>query len=214
MQHLRTLLSLILTNSEVRKLLSDFSTIGRDLLSITAQKAATLIAPDADKLAQVNEAGPKDKFVTEGGRTAGNNETPVLEARVPGTDATLKHHPRQDDDVMLRTENGERPVGEMARKGKEAVQDENEAHKRAGGSVDQDRMKQAGDRTGVDNGNARGSNGVEGVDTRDIRKQQEVGPDEEVEAKKQGLLGKMKDFRVSLHFHLVYALEFRAYGRL
>jgi Family of unknown function (DUF5923) len=210
-QHLRTLLSLILTNSEVRKLLSDFSTIGRDLLSITAQKAATLIAPDADKLSHVNEPGPKDQFVTEGGRTAGKHETPVPEARVPGTDATLKHHPRQDDDVMLRGENGrERPVGEMARKGKDAVQGEYEAQKSAGGPVDQDRAKEAGsgvtDRADVDNGNARGIIGDERVDKvkkeakgahADVKEHQESGEEEEAEAKKQGLFDRMKGFRVS-----------------
>jgi hypothetical protein len=37
-RHLRTILSLVLTNSEVRKLLSDFSLIGRDLLTRGASK--------------------------------------------------------------------------------------------------------------------------------------------------------------------------------
>lgn len=208
-RHLRTLLSLVLTNSEVRKLLSDFSTIGRDLLSIAAKEAAILIAPDADKLADANEPGPKDRFVTEGGRTAGKDETPVLEAQVPGTDATLKHHPRQDDDVKLRSENGtERPVGEMARKGKQAVEGEYEAQKSAGGTVDQDRVKEAGravvDRTDVDSENMRevaGSvdkvkQGVK-VINEDVREPQESGSEGETEGKKQGFLNKMKGYRVS-----------------
>lgn len=84
-RHLRTLLSLILTNSEVRKLLSDFSLIGRDLLAKTAAKAAENIAPDQDALARVDQTAPQDEFITEGGRTAAPNETPVLEARLPGT---------------------------------------------------------------------------------------------------------------------------------
>ncbi|KNZ77287.1 hypothetical protein J132_05945 [Termitomyces sp. J132] len=89
-RHLRTLLSLVLTNSEVRKLLSDFSLIGRDLLSTTLQKASSQIAPTRDELARVNEPGPENQFITEGGRPIGQGETPVLEARVPGTDATIK----------------------------------------------------------------------------------------------------------------------------
>jgi hypothetical protein len=224
-QHLRTLLSIVLTNSEVRKLLSDFSTIGRDLLSITAQKAATLIAPDAETLAKVNEPGPQDKFVTEGGRTARKGETPVLEARVPGTEATLKHHPRQDDDVMLRGEDGkERPVGEMARQGKDAVQGEYEAQTSAGGSVDQDKVKEAGkgvmDRADVDNGHGRGINGDERVDKakKEVngakangREHQESGSEEEAEAKKQGLLDRMKGFRVSF---LVFTGYMRGVSRI
>jgi hypothetical protein len=49
-KHLRTLLTLVLTNSEARKLLSDFSLIGRDLLAKGASKAATNIAPDQERL--------------------------------------------------------------------------------------------------------------------------------------------------------------------
>ncbi|KAF9457296.1 hypothetical protein BDZ94DRAFT_1326382 [Collybia nuda] len=112
-QHLRTLLSLVLTNSEVRKLLSDFSLIGRDLLAKTAQKAAGHIAPDPDALARVDESAPQDQFITEGGRVAGKNETPVLEARVPGTDVRMKQHPREGE-TKIRGEDGqERPAGQV-----------------------------------------------------------------------------------------------------
>lgn len=95
MTHLRTLLSLVLTNSEARKLLSDFSLIGRDLLSKGASKAAKNIAPHPDQLAQVDRAAPHDQFHTEGGRTIGPNDgTPVLEGRIPGTDTTVSQHPK------------------------------------------------------------------------------------------------------------------------
>ncbi|TEB21020.1 hypothetical protein FA13DRAFT_1643942 [Coprinellus micaceus] len=63
-KHLRTLLTLVLTNSEVRKLLSDFSVIGRDLLSIGASKASTLIAPPQHQLDRVDEPAPQDQFIT------------------------------------------------------------------------------------------------------------------------------------------------------
>lgn len=76
-QHLRTILSLILTNAEVRKLLSDFSVIGRDLFARGAMKAAEAARPDEERLRTVDDSAPNDRFHTEGGRVAGPNETPV-----------------------------------------------------------------------------------------------------------------------------------------
>lgn len=75
--HLRTLLSLILTNAEVRKLLSDFSVIGRDLFARGAIKAAEKARPDEERLRTVDDSAPADTFYTEGGRKAGPDETPV-----------------------------------------------------------------------------------------------------------------------------------------
>lgn len=76
-QHLRTLLTLIFTNAEVRKLLSDFSIIGRDLLARGAMKAAEMTRPDEERLRTVDDSAPNDTFHTEGGRRAGPDETPV-----------------------------------------------------------------------------------------------------------------------------------------
>ena len=75
--HLRTLLSLVMTNAEVRKLVADFSVIGRDLLARGAGKLAETARPDEARLAQVDDAAPSNQFVTEGGRVAGPDETPV-----------------------------------------------------------------------------------------------------------------------------------------
>ncbi|KAG5350862.1 hypothetical protein C0989_009009 [Termitomyces sp. Mn162] len=122
-RHLRTLLSLVLTNSEVRKLLSDFSLIGRDLLSTTLQKASSQIAPTRDELARVNEPGPENQFITEGGRPIGQGETPVLEARVPGTDATIKEGGGK---ARVKGEDGEeKGVGEI----RETLHDEKQKAK-------------------------------------------------------------------------------------
>jgi hypothetical protein len=45
----------------------------------------------------VDRAAPADQFHTEGGRTTGPNEgTPVLEARIPGTDKTVAQHPHDE----------------------------------------------------------------------------------------------------------------------
>ncbi|KAJ6451660.1 hypothetical protein C8R47DRAFT_300002 [Mycena vitilis] len=61
-QHLRTLLNLLLTNAEMRKLLTDAGTLGRDLLAKGAAKAAGTIAPDAEQLRLADEAAPQDAF--------------------------------------------------------------------------------------------------------------------------------------------------------
>jgi hypothetical protein len=112
-QHLRTLPSLVLTNSEVRKLLSRFSLIARNLFSMSAQKAAGHVASDPNSLARIGESAPQDEFITEGGRVAGPNETPVLEARVPGTDVRVKQYPRENKARIHGEDRRERPVGQV-----------------------------------------------------------------------------------------------------
>jgi len=124
-RHLRTLLSLVLTNSEVRKLLSDFSIVGRDLLAKGAVKAAEVIRPDEERLQRVDHPAPEKQFITEGGRAAGPDETPVLEARVPGTDTTVSQHPRDDPGAgtTVRTGDGQVRNGEQAvHEGRETAQ--------------------------------------------------------------------------------------------
>ncbi|KAH9851443.1 hypothetical protein C2E23DRAFT_732995 [Lenzites betulinus] len=96
-QHLRTLLSLVFTNAEVRKLFSDFGVIGRDLLARGAEKVAESARPDEQSLRSIDEPAPAHKFVTEGGRQVGPNETPAPEVQVPGTDVRVAHQPRSDD---------------------------------------------------------------------------------------------------------------------
>lgn len=120
---MRTLLHVVLTNSEARKLLSDFSVIGRDLLSKSASKAADMLAPDEEKLRRADETAPNDQFITEGGRPAGPGETPVLEARLPGTDKTVTQHP-DDTQPQIRTEDGtHRPLPDFREEGKQRVRD-------------------------------------------------------------------------------------------
>lgn len=108
-QHLRTILSLVLTNAEVRKLMSDFSLIGRDLLARGASKAATNLRPTDEQLRHVDESGPRDQFITEGGRVAGPNETPVPEVTIPGTHTTVAQHPHQPlgDGAKITTGDGD-----------------------------------------------------------------------------------------------------------
>ncbi|KAF9444701.1 hypothetical protein P691DRAFT_763168 [Macrolepiota fuliginosa MF-IS2] len=99
--NLRTLLHIVLTNSEARKLLSDFSVIGRDLLSKSAVKASELIAPHPEALQRTHEPAPADEFISSGGRHVGPEETPVLEANVPGTETTFQSRPGEEPRVRM-----------------------------------------------------------------------------------------------------------------
>ncbi|KAH9925978.1 uncharacterized protein B0H18DRAFT_1085153 [Fomitopsis serialis] len=80
----------------VRKLIADFSVIGRDLLARGAGKLAETARPDEARLAQVDDTAPHNQFVTEGGRVAGPDETPIVEARIPGTDTRVAQHPKAE----------------------------------------------------------------------------------------------------------------------
>lgn len=116
-QHLRTLLNLILTNSEARKLLSDFGIIGRDLLARGAGKVAEALRPDEEGLTRVDHAAPQDQFVTEGGRVVGPGEKPVLDAKLP-FDTSLKHDPDAPQPTVER--HGEvRGVGDVVDSGRQ-----------------------------------------------------------------------------------------------
>ncbi|KAF8553177.1 hypothetical protein OG21DRAFT_1477443 [Imleria badia] len=109
-RHLRTLLSLILTNSEVRKLLSDFSVIGRDLLAKAATKAAEAIRPHEEEISRVDEPAPEGEFVTKGGQKIGTGETPVLDVEIPRSDVRVEQHPHADQ-PMVKTSQGEEATG-------------------------------------------------------------------------------------------------------
>ncbi|KAF8173636.1 hypothetical protein BJ912DRAFT_1024850 [Pholiota molesta] len=181
-KHLRTIVTLVLTNAEVRKLLADVATIGRDLLARGAAQAAGALAPAPEALQRVNESAPNDQFVTEGGRTAGPGETPVLEARVPGLGGAHMH-PREDEPRVWREgQNGEqgekRPVGEVGEKVGEKVQDATGAQ---GGVREQ---------AGAVREHAEGAKeqaqdaAVQGM--RGVQEAQDAGDEEAVEEKKRG----------------------------
>ena len=72
-RHLRTLGDLIATNSEVRKILSDFSVIGRDILARTASHAAESVRPEQDALTKVDRPAPSDQFEAGSSQQAGPN---------------------------------------------------------------------------------------------------------------------------------------------
>ncbi|CAG8625632.1 17243_t:CDS:10, partial [Acaulospora colombiana] len=55
-QHLRTLAQLLLTNSEARKLVQDFTLIGRDMFARGASAAAERARPDAERMAKADDS--------------------------------------------------------------------------------------------------------------------------------------------------------------
>lgn len=82
--HLRTLLTLVLTNSEMRKVISDLGLVGRDLFASAAVRGAEKIRPDDQELNQVDDEAPSGQWEGPGGKTYGTNETPKLEANIAG----------------------------------------------------------------------------------------------------------------------------------
>ena len=112
-RHLRTLLSIILTNSEVRKLFSDISVIGVDILSKGAIHLAQKIAPTDEELLNVDRSAPDDEFITAGGRPVGPEETAVPEISVPGTSKTLQQHPNENEPRIVEANGTEKTTGEV-----------------------------------------------------------------------------------------------------
>ncbi|KAH8096888.1 hypothetical protein BXZ70DRAFT_895650 [Cristinia sonorae] len=171
--HLRTLLSLVLTNAEVRKLLSDFSVIGRDLLARGAAKVADAARPDEERLQRVDHSAPNDVFVTEGGRHAGPDETPVLEARIPGSNTTVKQHPKEEFGTGATVHRGDGTVQSGAQAQQDVTNTAQEMRMKA--SDELQRQKE---------------------DVNDVVDGDPVPSDrEDAEVKKQGLKGKLRGLR-------------------
>ncbi|KAJ6548106.1 hypothetical protein DFH09DRAFT_1504573 [Mycena vulgaris] len=88
--HLRTLLSIVLTNGEMRKLLADATTVGRDLLAKGAAKAAESVAPDPERLQRADDPAPHDHFVDDDplARAKAKAKTNDLEPSTPVSDSS------------------------------------------------------------------------------------------------------------------------------
>jgi len=148
--------------------------MGRELLAKGAAKTAELVAPPEEKLREVDQSAPNDQFITEGGRVAGPNETPILEVKIPGTDKTFKSHPREGQSPIKKADGNERPVGEYRDKVQEKYTEvKGEVTSRAG--------------------EAQGEGKAHAKDVMDADQ-----PSRAADEKKQGMLDKMKQLRVSL----------------
>jgi hypothetical protein len=176
-KHLRAILTLILTNSEVRKLLSDFSVIGRDLLSRGASKLAVAVAPSDEQLRNVDQSAPNDQFITTGGHISGPSETPVPEARIPGTERSLEMHPKEDQARMVKPDGTQRPIGEVR---DQAMGQYEQAKSQVEPLGDQAANKAA-------------------IQAQEVA---DAGSPVEVEEKKTSMLDKMRQIRVQCFFFL------------
>ena len=105
-RHLRTLLHIVLTNSEARKLFSDFSVIGRDLLSKSAAKASQAIAPSQDELRQADQAAPDHPLTTQ--------HDPDSATRSHPPDSPPEPAPRPLDDILEHARARARQAGKDA----------------------------------------------------------------------------------------------------
>lgn len=65
-QHLRTLAQLLLTNSEARKLVQDFTLIGRDMFAQGASRAAERARPAPERMAKVDDAAASPTGINDG----------------------------------------------------------------------------------------------------------------------------------------------------
>merc|ERR1712093_559869 len=83
-EHLRVLAKLVFTNSEVRKLLSDVTVLGRDVAADAAQKVAEKARPSEDALGKVDEPAPENQWIGPNGEKRGPND------RVPDTGVGAK----------------------------------------------------------------------------------------------------------------------------
>ncbi|KAF8749124.1 hypothetical protein RHS01_10322 [Rhizoctonia solani] len=119
-KHLRTLLTLFATNSEARKLLSDFGIIGRDLFARGASKALDATRPTEEQLAHVDDAAPSDQWKSTEGRVVGPNETPTLQVKNPAGNGDIQHHPHE----------GTTALKEQGLQKKEQFKAEGDAHAR------------------------------------------------------------------------------------
>ncbi|ODN78898.1 hypothetical protein L202_04426 [Cryptococcus amylolentus CBS 6039] len=91
--HIRTLITLFVTNSEARKLLQDFGIVGRDVFATAASKAADKARPTQEQLDAVDQEAPSNEWVGADGKRHGPNETPEVQLKGPnGTE--VRYHPK------------------------------------------------------------------------------------------------------------------------
>ncbi|CUA74610.1 putative protein C32A11,02c [Schizosaccharomyces pombe 972h-] [Rhizoctonia solani] len=138
-KHLRTLLTLFATNSEARKLLSDFGLIGRDLFTRGASKALDSARPTPEQLAHVDDAAPSDQWKTTDGKIIGPNATPTLQVKNPAGEGDVQYHPHEGATVGYNDGTRKDPAGvqadaqalaEQGLRKKEEAKAEGDAHAR------------------------------------------------------------------------------------
>ncbi|KAG8909986.1 hypothetical protein FRC00_009079, partial [Tulasnella sp. 408] len=117
--NLRTLLTLVLTNSEARKLLSDIQLIGRDLFARGAIKAGEKARPTQEQLAQVDDAAPSDNFASSSG-PVGTTATPQVGGNVGGRQVT--HDPKTGNTIITHPDGTTQTAGSVGQDARATAQ--------------------------------------------------------------------------------------------
>ncbi|ORY35471.1 hypothetical protein BCR39DRAFT_460742 [Naematelia encephala] len=122
--HLRVLITLFLTNSEARKIVSDLGIIGRDLFATGAAKAADKARPDQNQLNQVDNEAPSKEWIGADGQKHGANETPEMQIKGPGG-AEVRYNPKDSpSDAKVTDPNGNsRSAGQAYNEAQQAKED-------------------------------------------------------------------------------------------
>ncbi|KAL4069133.1 hypothetical protein J3A83DRAFT_4535807 [Scleroderma citrinum] len=190
--HLRTILSLILTNSEVRKLLSDFSVIGRDLLAKGAVKVAEALRPTEEELAKVDEPAPQGEFISEEGRKVSPGGTPVVDVKLPGT-AIHIHHESGDDVKFATEESGETPVSQAIQTGREEIQQGYTSVAGQAGQLEEEITQDAQQRAEKPHSDSQSCRDLKGAS---------AGPSEGVEETERSFIERMRAARDNIAEHI------------
>jgi len=93
--HLRTLVTLFITNSEARKIISDLGTIGRDVFASGAVKVAEKVRPDQEALDKADQEAPSKEWIGPDGKRLGPNDTPELQVKGP-KGSEIRYNPKDD----------------------------------------------------------------------------------------------------------------------
>ena len=126
-QNLRTLLTLVLTNSEARKLLSDATIIGRDLFARGAIKAGEKARPSPEQLAAADDAAPPER--REIGPQQGATSTGLTPKPAPSVgDCEINHDPTTGATIIKNPDGTTRDAGADAQDAKDRAADAAKAH--------------------------------------------------------------------------------------
>jgi hypothetical protein len=93
--HLRTLVTLFITNSEARKIISDLGVIGRDVFASGAVKVAEKVRPDQEALDKADQEAPSKEWIGPDGQRLGTNDTPELQLKGP-KGSEIRYNPKDD----------------------------------------------------------------------------------------------------------------------
>jgi hypothetical protein len=94
-KHFRVLLTLFVTNAEVRKLAKDLGFVGRDIFASTASRAADKARPSEQQLNQIDKEAPSKQWIGADGQKLGPNDTPELQVKGPDG-SQVRYNPKDD----------------------------------------------------------------------------------------------------------------------